>query len=184
MKLVRKHVLRPAPGATLLHWLPRSLLGASLACGPQAPGGSSASGSEESGPATDASTDSGATAQIPTSTGSTSSTTTDDPSTSSTTSTGEPVHGEWFGRYATGFGYVTFHPCGEDDFWDVIDGSLPDFVICPQQPLWLRVTGTVTKDKDSTFISVETIVVGPCAIGSCEQPDALDKCGDFATLCE
>lgn len=181
MKLVTKHVLRPAPGALLL--------GASLACGPQQPGGSSASGSEESGPETDASTNGEVTAQTPTSTGSTStstgtgpSTTTDDPSTSSTTSTGEPVHGEWFGLWCTGFGFTRFCACGEDDVWLVTDGSLPYYEICPS--LWLRVIGTVTKDMDYTYLSVETIVSGPCAIGSCEQPDALDKCGDFVTLCE
>jgi hypothetical protein len=171
-----------------MHGLLRSLFGTLLACGPQTPNGSSASASEESGPTTGTSTSNGSTTQVPTSTSTSTSTSTtnDDPSSASVASNGATtegqVDGEWFGTYTTGFGFARFKPCGAEEGWPIADG-LPYFNKCTNAPLWLRVLGTTEKDGNTIYLTVESIISGPCAVGSCEQPDALDECESFETLC-
>lgn len=157
----------------------RLLVTAALACGPATPTTSTA---ETTGTmsSTSAATLEMPPPDLPTSTATTS--LTSDTSTTTTT-TGAPTAGEWRGTYTTGFGFARFHACGERDTWALADDSLPYFNECPKEPLWLHILGTTMKDGNSTYLSVDTIIEGPCTVGGCMETDLLQECSDFETLC-
>lgn len=93
----------------------------------------------------------------------------------------DPVNGEWVGTYTTGFGFVRFLACGEEDVWPLADDSLPYFNECAQEPLWLRVKGTVTTDGNYKTLAVTSILEGPCTVGACDS--GFSSCSDFDSLC-
>ena len=145
-----------------------------LACGP-AP----------AGPATDPTT----TSASATSEDTAPTTTSGPPTTTLLTTTGSdttglppPIRGEWTGHYSSGAFGPDFFPCGTDENWRV--NGLPDFLICQQLPLRLRVQGELSfSGPDGPELFVETILEGPCSVESCDETPPLGACNSFDALC-